>query len=88
MDIFKRLITIWKLPDEVEALKRLSKVDQIENHKKEVLKCLKTKKTTKQVAKEIGMSRGWTSTIINALEKEGKVVEFEKKGRTIYYKKK
>ena len=87
MEIIKRLIAIWKVPEEIERLKKLSRYENIENYSKNILRSLRKPKTTKQVAKELKISRSWASEIINSLEKEGKVFEFEKKGRTIFYKK-
>jgi len=63
------------------------KTNQIEIYKTKALKILTTPKSTAQVAKSLNIGRSYTSRILNQLEKQGKIIEYSKKNKTILYKK-
>jgi uncharacterized membrane protein len=73
-----------------EHLKKRSKAspEVRERDKREILRALTGRMTTNQIAKKIGKSRSWVSLLINRLEREGKVVEAEKRGKKVLYSKK
>ncbi len=100
LELEKKLAKVESNSKEVEVLSvRMSKLEEglkkrskaspevRERDKKEILKALVGQMTTRQVAKKIGKSRSWVSLLINRLEKEGKVVEAEKKGKKVLYEK-
>jgi len=98
MSIINWFINLKKINEHFKNLeKRISKLEKLNNKKSHVLnsenKDMKkildlTKKpiSTKQIAKKLGKSRTWASRLVNQLEKQGKVVEFSKKDREIFYK--
>ena len=73
---------------EIDNLKKITEVETIKNYEKIILKILKKPMSTIEIAKELKISRSYTSQILNRLEKKGKVYEFSKKGRKILYKRK
>jgi len=82
-----------KLHDSVSNLIVLSKKkfktkpETIKLEEREILKALKGRMTTSQIAKKLGKSRSWISLLLNKLEREGKVKEAGKKGKAVLYEK-
>ncbi|MBU4202169.1 MAG: hypothetical protein KKE96_04670 [Candidatus Altiarchaeota archaeon] len=60
-------------------------IEYLEKGEEKVLAVLDKAKTTKEVASALGMSRSWTSMVLNLLEKKGKVREKDMRGREILY---
>lgn len=70
----------------LEALeKKKLRPETLSRYKKMVLDTMKGSVTTSQIAERLNWSRSWASTILNRLEKEGKVRESGKKGRELLY---
>jgi|TARA_B100001964_G_C13872937_1_gene439544 uncharacterized membrane protein len=101
IELFKKLLGISDLEARISELsqkvdnlekvvksKRVAKKETWVEEKKEVLKALTGRMTTNQLAKKLGQSRSWTSTVLNKLQREGKVVEAEKRGKKVLYSKK
>ena len=56
-------------------------------HKTKTLQILKTPTSTTALSKSLKITRSYASKILNQLEKQNKIYEHSKKGRTILYKK-
>jgi len=95
MEFIKNLLGIKKLEKrisqnekEIKELEKITKSEQVENRKKEILQILKIPKSTMEISKKLKISRSHTSKILNQLEKMGEVFEHSKRDRTILYKRK
>lgn len=83
----KRIDSIETKIKKLEKL-HLARVEVIEKEERKILNVLTKPLTTSQIAKKLGKSRSWVSSLINNLEREGKVVETKKIGKKILYQKK
>jgi len=79
----KRIIRLEKL----SKRRFKTKVETIKENEREVLGVLKGKMTTTEIAKKLKASRTWVSLLLNKLEREKKVKEVGKKGRSVLYEK-
>lgn len=64
-----------------------TKTNREELLKSKALKLLTTPKSTTQIARHLNVGRSYASRILNQLEKQGKITEHSRKGKTILYKK-
>jgi predicted Rossmann fold nucleotide-binding protein DprA/Smf involved in DNA uptake len=89
MEILKKLFGITKLEKQIQQNKteiNKLKKPKSETHKQQVLQILKTPTSTNQLAKKLKISRSRTSTLLNQLEKQNKIYEHSKSGKSILYK--
>lgn len=92
MELIKSLLGIKQLEERILNLeKEINKNKNIKEHKLEsedkikILLILKEPMTTMEIAKKLNKGRSWTSELLNRLERERKVKEIKKKGKTILY---
>ena len=92
MELIKSLLGIKQLEERILNLeKEINKTKNIKEHKLEsedkikILLILKEPMTTMEIAKKLNKGRSWTSELLNRLERERKVKEIKKKGKTILY---
>jgi len=83
-EIRERLKRVEERLDGLENFIKLE-IEYLEKGGERVLAALDKAKTTQEVASALGMSRSWTSMVLNLLEKKGKVREKEVRGREILY---
>ena len=93
MEFIKKILGINKLEKEIgqnkkeiKELKIITKSEEAKNYENQILRFLKTQKSTTEISKKLKISRSRTSQILNRLEKKNKIYEHSKKGRTILYK--
>ncbi len=92
MELIKSLLGIKQLEERILNLeKEINKTKNIKEQKLEsedkikILLILKEPMTTMEIAKKLNKGRSWTSELLNRLERERKVKEIKKKGKTILY---
>ncbi|MBU4266603.1 MAG: hypothetical protein L6243_05925 [Candidatus Altiarchaeales archaeon] len=83
-EIRDRLKRVEERLDSLESFVK-PEIEHLEKGEDKILAVLDKAKTTKEVASALGMSRSWTSMVLNLLEKKGRVREKEMRGREILY---
>jgi len=94
MGLFDGLLGLKRIEDRLSRMEeRLGAVEELledeykpsEEFKKDILEFLSEPRTTAEIANRLGKSRGWTSIILNILEKKGRVKESGRRGRELLY---
>jgi len=94
--MFRRILGISKLEKRIARLeKAVSDLQKKHSPKKEtiakdmrrILKALDKDMTTRELASLLNKHRSWISLLLNKLEREGRVIEVDKRGREIVYTK-
>ena len=62
-----------------------SPAENLSKSEKELLTVLEGRMTTDAIAEKLKKSRSWVSSLLNDLERDGKVKETGKEGKTILY---
>ena len=95
----KRVLGVVELEKQVNDLKiRMDRLDsatpevekgsalEITPAQKEILDVLKgNRMATETIAEKLNKSRSWVSSLINDLERDGRVKETGKEGKTVFY---
>jgi|TARA_B100001971_G_C18235318_1_gene566720 DNA-binding transcriptional ArsR family regulator len=85
-ELEKRMSNVENKIKKLEKL-HIARIEIIEDEGRKILGVLTKPLTTSQIAKKLGKSRSWVSSLVNKLERENKVKEAGKKGRSVLYKK-